>query len=175
MPLSLSGGPGPPPKSGKTFKRSSRDLFKTFSRLSHGGFFSDFFRVSGPEGPRDYCKWSTRSQHSSRAVPEYCWLSRLVSGMAPNQGPSAFSNHSTNRTPRVLLALPIGFRNGSESRPTGCPNRSSNRTRRHPDHHKRPVILNFELPCKRIEETNRKSSPADGRVLDFRGPQKCTE
>ena len=25
-----------------------------------------------------------------RAVPEYCWLSRLVSGMGPNRGPSVF-------------------------------------------------------------------------------------
>ena len=31
------------------------------------------------------------------------------------------------------MALPVGFRNGSESRPIGFPNRSSNRTRRHPD------------------------------------------
>ena len=31
---------------------------------------------------------SDDSQKLSRAVPEYCWLSRLVSGMAPNQGPS---------------------------------------------------------------------------------------
>ena len=30
------------------------------------------------------------SYKSFRAVPEYCWLSRLVSGMAPNQGPSVF-------------------------------------------------------------------------------------
>ena len=26
----------------------------------------------------------------SRAVPEYCWLCRLVSGMAPKRGPSVF-------------------------------------------------------------------------------------
>ena len=34
--------------------------------------------------------------------------------------------------PRVLLDLPIGFRNGSEKRPIGFPNRYSNRTRRRP-------------------------------------------
>ena len=34
---------------------------------------------------------------------------------------------------RILLAVPIGFRNDSESRPIGFPNRSSNRTRRHPE------------------------------------------
>ena len=33
---------------------------------------------------------------------------------------------------RVLLALPIGFRNGSTKRPIGFPNRSSNRTRKRP-------------------------------------------
>ena len=33
---------------------------------------------------------TTRSTHKIKAVPEYCWLFRLVSGTAPNQGPSVF-------------------------------------------------------------------------------------
>ena len=60
--------------------------------------------------------------------------------MAPNQGPSVFPitlptvlGDALKGCPRILLALPIGFRNGSESRPIGFPNRSSNRTRRRPD------------------------------------------
>ena len=42
------------------------------------------------------------------------------------------SHRSIGMSPRVLLALPIGFRNGSESRPIGFPNHSTNRTRRRP-------------------------------------------
>ena len=78
---SLQGPPAPGPprvwkKSRKglfgTFWRhfpDSRDFFETFSRLSGGPgaggperLFSDFFGVSGPEGPRDPCKWPTGSQ-----------------------------------------------------------------------------------------------------------------
>ena len=55
--------------------------------------------------------------------------------MAPNQGPSVFpvTVPTVLGDVLVLLALPIGFRNGSESRPIGFPNRSSNRTWRHPE------------------------------------------
>ena len=77
---SLPGPPAPgPPKSlekvskksgesGKSLEKVPKDFFETFSRLSGkrasgpGRLFSDFFGVSGPEGPRDPCKWSTGSQ-----------------------------------------------------------------------------------------------------------------
>ena len=56
-------------ESGKSLEKVPRDFFETFSRLSGGPgaggpgrLFSDFFRVSGLEGPRDPCKWSTGSQ-----------------------------------------------------------------------------------------------------------------
>ena len=64
--------PGTPRESGKSLEKVFRDLFKTFSRLSRlfrdvfqtlggsraggsGRLFSDFFGVSGPEGPSDPC------------------------------------------------------------------------------------------------------------------------
>ena len=64
---------GAPRESGKSleevFSRLCRDFFDTFSRLSGGPgasgprqLSSDFLGVSGPEGPRDACKWSTGSQ-----------------------------------------------------------------------------------------------------------------
>ena len=55
-----------------------RDFFQTLQTFSRcvpdslgsqgqrpGRFFSDFFGVSGPEGPRDPCKWPTGSQLKS--------------------------------------------------------------------------------------------------------------
>ena len=60
-----------------------------------------------------------------RAVPEYCWLSRLFSGMAARRfSQPLFQPYSETPygCPRILLALPVGFRNGSESRPIGSPN-----------------------------------------------------
>ena len=61
----LSGPLGPKPRKSlkKVSNKSFRDLFETFSRLEtllrH---FSDFFGVSGLEGPTNPCKWSTGSQ-----------------------------------------------------------------------------------------------------------------
>ena len=52
-------------KSLESLEKVSKRSRKTFSRLfpdSAGRLFSDFFGVSGPEGPRDPCKWSTGSQ-----------------------------------------------------------------------------------------------------------------
>ena len=52
----------------KVPKRPRKDFFETFSRLSrgpgagHSFEFSDFFGVSGPEGSKDPCKWSTGYQ-----------------------------------------------------------------------------------------------------------------
>ena len=50
-------------------KKSFRDLFETFSRLSGGPWAGGllqtlrlFFGVSAPEGPRDPCKWSRGSR-----------------------------------------------------------------------------------------------------------------
>ena len=70
--------PGPSRESGKVSslekvsKRSRKTFLETFSRLSggprargSGRLFSDSFRVSGPEGPRDACKWSTGSQRKN--------------------------------------------------------------------------------------------------------------
>ena len=74
-----------------------------------------------------------------RAVPEYCWISRLVSGMVQKRGPSVFPLAlptvlgDDQGCPRVLLDLPIGFRNGVEKRHVGFPNRSPNRTWRRPE------------------------------------------
>ena len=55
-----------PRESGKSLsKRSRKDSFETFSRLS-GGLGpeapGDFFRLSATDGSRDPCKWSTCSQ-----------------------------------------------------------------------------------------------------------------
>ena len=109
--VSLGLQPRDPPrvwkKSRKSLSGPFRDFFQTlqtFSRLlpdsrgvpelqAPGRHFSHFFGVSGPEGPRDPCKWSTRSQciakckqhgrhHSSpkcklqgldQKYPQYCW------------------------------------------------------------------------------------------------------
>ena len=85
-----AGGPGPPRESGKGLEKvfsglfpDSRDLFGTFSRLSGGPgargprrLFWDFFGVSGPEGPRDPCKWSTGSQQ---------WLARWCNFPFPSR------------------------------------------------------------------------------------------
>ena len=70
--VSRGRSPGTPRESGKSLEKVWRVLFETFSRLSRlfpdffqtlgGSLFSDFFVVSGPEGPRDPCKWSTGSQ-----------------------------------------------------------------------------------------------------------------
>ena len=49
--------------------------------------------------------WSV-SNPFFRAVPEYCWLSRLVSGMALNQGPSVsqipITLPTTRRRPKAV-------------------------------------------------------------------------
>ena len=74
----ISRASGPPRESEKVLK-SSR---KTFSRLfpdSWEGlrargperFFSDSFGVSGPEGPREPCKWSTASQDSGSVLSQF--------------------------------------------------------------------------------------------------------
>ena len=62
-------------ESGKSLEKVPKDFFETFPWLSGGpgaggswAFSSDFFRVSGPEGQRDPCKWPTGSQKSR--VPE---------------------------------------------------------------------------------------------------------
>ena len=47
----------------QTFSRPFPDSRKVRGPPAPGDFFSDFFGVSGPEGPRDPCKWSTGSQH----------------------------------------------------------------------------------------------------------------
>ena len=88
---SLPGPPAPGPpeslekvskksgESGKSLEKVPKDFFETFSRLSGGPgaggpgrLFSDFFGVSGPEGPRDPCKWSTGSQNNFCCVPDTC-------------------------------------------------------------------------------------------------------
>ena len=83
-----------------------------------------------------------------RAVPEYCWLSRLGSGMAKKKrGLSVFPMDlktvlgNALRLFRVLLALPIGLKNSLELRHIGFPNHSSNRTRRRPENCSKPFKL----------------------------------
>ena len=75
-------------ESGKSLEKVPKDFFETFSRLSGGPgaggpgrLFSDFFGVSGLEGPRDPCKWSTGSQCTlahfqgfGRSCRFLCWL-----------------------------------------------------------------------------------------------------
>ena len=59
---SLPGPPAPAPSESleKVSKKSFRDLFETFSRLSISRLFPNYQEVLGPEGPRDPCKWSER-------------------------------------------------------------------------------------------------------------------
>ena len=73
-----------------------------------------------------------------RFVSEYCWLPDWFQEWFRKR-PIGCPNHSSNRTcrgpkavpeRRVLLGLPIGFRNGLELRHVGFPNHFSNRTRR---------------------------------------------
>ena len=47
----------------------SSDIFQTFSRISRGSgrLYPDFVGVSGPEGSKDSCKWSTGSQELGEA------------------------------------------------------------------------------------------------------------
>ena len=73
-------GPGTPRESGKSlenvrrvWKKSRKGPKKTCSRL-----FPDFFGVSGPEVPRDPCKWPTGSQN---------FLGRIPCGRTPGKEP----------------------------------------------------------------------------------------
>ena len=70
--------------------------------------------------PRVHQKILHQLETVNRTFPEYCWLSQLVSGMAPNHGPSVFPIN----LPTVLgdalglspntVSSPIGSENGLE-------------------------------------------------------------
>ena len=91
-------------KSPESLEKVSKRSRKTFSRLfpecrgvpgleAPGDFFSDFFRVSGPESPRDPCEWPTGSQYVRflyRFFLSYCLLSDKLplSGYCATRGVS---------------------------------------------------------------------------------------
>ena len=72
-------------ESGESLEKVPKKLFPDFlpdSRKAWGRrlretFLSDFLGVSGPEGPRDPCKWSTGSQVQNAYLPNGAYFRRL--------------------------------------------------------------------------------------------------
>ena len=74
-------------------------LFSCYSGVS--GFLypciEKYYMCNSPKMFYGKAIFSEFDSDSDRDVPKYCWLSRLVSGMAPNKGPSVFPIWVRNR------------------------------------------------------------------------------